>query len=165
MCECPLRVSTALTTPKFYFRSSPERELKSDIGPCRFRARTGPSLPAFSRSQATLGTPNAPTAAVLSCPTGPGLLARRLPRDRRMIVGPPGTTFGVSGFGRLPFSTACPRLGVVNPVLAVSAVLWDELPHWPPSAQHTDFEALTKLGGTARTRYRWNVPEKPEGAP
>ena len=32
--------STALTTPNFYFRSSPERELKSDIGPCRFPIST-----------------------------------------------------------------------------------------------------------------------------
>jgi len=56
-------------------------------------ARTGHSLPAFF---ATLGTPNAPTAAVLYCATGPGL-ARRLPRAiADMIVGPRGTTFGVA---------------------------------------------------------------------
>ena len=51
-------------------------------------ARTGPSLPAFSRLQATLGRPNAPTTAVLPCPTGPGLLAQRLPRDRQHDRGP-----------------------------------------------------------------------------
>jgi hypothetical protein len=32
-------------------------------------------------------------------------------------------------FWPIAFSNACPRLGVVNPVLAVGAVLWDELPH------------------------------------
>jgi hypothetical protein len=72
------------------FRCSPNNGHCQDTSVCPLRARTGPSVPAFSRSQATLGTPNAPTTAVLSCPTGPGLLARRLPRGiADMIVGPP----------------------------------------------------------------------------
>src|SRR5258705_13238386 len=33
--------STDLTAPKFDFRSSPESGLKSDIGPCPFRATSG----------------------------------------------------------------------------------------------------------------------------
>ncbi len=44
MLSCVLKVdvrsgsSTDLTAPKFDFRSSPESGLKSDIGPCPFRA-------------------------------------------------------------------------------------------------------------------------------
>src|SRR6185436_834040 len=56
-------------------------------------ARTGHSLQAFF---ATLGTPNAPTAAVLYCATGPGLARRLLRVIADMIVGPLGTTFGVA---------------------------------------------------------------------
>ena len=95
--RCVFRLGSiaSLWPSAHYFRSSPANGRPRGQRACLKSARTGPSLPAFSRSQATLGTPNAPTAAVLSCPTGPGLLARRLPRDRRMIVGPPGTTFGV----------------------------------------------------------------------
>ena len=33
--------STDLTTPKFDFRSSPESELKSDVGPCPKGANSG----------------------------------------------------------------------------------------------------------------------------
>jgi hypothetical protein len=86
-------------------------------------------------------------------PTGPGLLARRLPRGiADMIVGPPWHNLRSSSvaFGLLPFSNACPGLGVVNPVLAVGAVLWDELPRRVPRT----FEALTKLVGQPRTLHK-----------
>src|SRR3954451_6263861 len=85
-------------------------------------ARTGHWLPAFF---ATLGTPNAPTAAVLYCATGPGL-ARRLPRGIADMIARHNLRRGSWRFGRLRFSNGCPRLGVV--ILAVSAVLWDKLP-------------------------------------
>jgi hypothetical protein len=82
-------------------------------------------LPAFF---ATLGTPNAPTAAVLYCASEPGL-ARQLPRGiADMIVGHAAQpSEWLVAFRSIALSTACPRLGVV--ILAVGAVLWDELPH------------------------------------
>ena len=129
-------------------------------------ARTGPSLPGFLAITSNAWHAERSNDRCPVLPTGPGLLARRFPRDRRHDRGAPGTTPGVAR----SVSADCPFRTHAH-VLVRSIQYWPSVRYCGMNCPtdrrvpSTMISALTKLGGQPRTRHRWNVPEKPEGAP